>query len=113
MMTATTPATLVLTGTSGRKYTFYIFAFGTEFKPAGGVYAMTRATPNTTGGNDHKVLYIGQTGDMSKRFDDHHKEDCFTRQGANRHCAMVEQNEQARLAIEQDLIAAYYPPCNG
>ena len=104
---------LELTGASRRKYAFYVYAVGTEFKPVGGVYAMTRAIPNTTGGSNHSILYVGQTGDLSERFDNHHKQECFTRRGANRHCAMVEENEQARLAIEQDLIAAYNPPCNG
>jgi hypothetical protein len=113
MMTATTPATLELTGASGKKYTFHIFAYGTEFKPAGGIYAFTLATQKPAGGFTHSILYIGQTGDLSQRFDDHHKEDCFTRRGANRHCAMVVENEETRLAIEADLIAAYNPPCNG
>lgn len=112
-MTATTPTTLELTGASGKKYTFYVYPYGQTFKAMGGVYAITRATPNSTGGNDHKIIYIGQTGDLSERFDDHHKESCFTRNQANRHCVLVEGNEKTRLAIEADLIAAYNPPCNG
>ena len=113
MMTATTPATLELTGASGKKYTFYVYAYGTTFKPAGGVYVVTQATPNGTGGNNHSILYVGQTGDLSERFDDHHKADCFSRRGATHICVQAEGDEKSRLATEADLIAAYNPPCNG
>ena len=102
-----------LTGASGKKYTFYVYPMSAEFKQVGGVYAFTLATPKTGGGNTHSILYVGQTGDLSSRFDDHHKEDCFVRRGANRHCAMVVENEETRLAIERDLIDSYNPPCNG
>lgn len=112
-MTATTPATLELTGASGKKYAFLVYPWGTSFKPLGGVYAITRATPNQSGGQTHTILYVGQTGDLSERFDDHHKEDCFNKRSANCHCVHLEANEKTRLAIESDLIANYNPPCNG
>ena len=112
-MTATTPTTLELTGASGKKYTFYVYPYGQTFKAVGGVYAITRATPNPKGGNLHKIIYVGHSGNLSERFDDHHKEDCFKRNQANQHCVLVEESEKARLAIEADLIAAYNPPCNG
>jgi hypothetical protein len=105
--------TMELAGASGKKYTFYVYGMGATFKAVGGVYAFTLATQKATGGHTHSILYIGQTGDLSERFDNHHKEDCFTRRGANRHCATVVESEDARLAIERDLIAAYDPPCNG
>lgn len=113
MQTATKPATLELIGKSGTKYSFQIYDWDTSFKPLPGVYAITKAIANGQGGATHSVIYIGQTGDLSERFDDHHKADCFRRHGANRTCVMVESGEQRRLAIEQDLIAAYNPPCNG
>ncbi len=112
-MTATTPATLELTGASGKKYAFLVYPWGTTFKPIGGVYAVTRATSNQAGGQTHTIVYLGQTGDLSERFDDHHKADCFNRRSANCICVHVEDNEKSRLAIEADLIAAYNPPCNG
>ena len=113
MMTSTTPAMLELTGASGRKYAFSVHQWGTSFKAIGGVYAITRAESNATGGATHTVIYIGQTGDLSERFDDHHKAACFSRNKANRICVHVEANEKTRLAIEADLIKSYNPPCNG
>jgi hypothetical protein len=53
------------------------------------------------------------TGDMSTRFDDHHKEECFTRQGANCICVYNVKEETYRRAVETDLIQKYNPPCNG
>ena len=113
MQTKTTPATLELTGASGTRYVFYVFDLNTQFKPSGGVYAVTRAVPSTGGGRTHHINYIGHTGDLSERFDAHHKEDCFTRHGSTDLCVRGEENEEARLAIEADLIKAYNPPCNG
>jgi hypothetical protein len=112
-MTATDKVTMELTGASGKKYTVFVYGMDVAFKAVGGVYAFTLATQTAAGGYTHSVLYIGQTGDLSERFGNHHKEECVKRRGANRHCAMVVENEEARLAIEQDLIAAYNPPCNG
>ena len=113
MMTSTTPATLELTGASGRKCAFLVYPWGTEFKAVGSVYAVTRATPNQTGGETHSIIYVGQTADLSERFDAHHKAACFSKHSANRICVHVEGVEQTRLAIEADLIASYKPPCNG
>ena len=113
MMTATTPATLELTGASGKKYAFLVYPLGTTFKPLGGVYAVTRAAANPSGGQTHSIVYIGQTGDLSERFDAHHKGECFGRRGGTHMCVQVEGNERVRLAIESDLIANYNPPCNG
>lgn len=113
MQTATKPATLELTGKSGNRYALQVYDWGTTFKPLPGVYAVTNATPSGGGGANHTIIYVGQTGDLSERFDSHHKADCFRRHGANRICVLVENSEQRRLAIERDLIAAYNPPCNG
>ena len=57
-------------------------------------------------------FYVGQTGDLSTRFETHHKQSCFDRHGANRICIYEEQLERTRLVIEQDLIDNYHPVCN-
>jgi hypothetical protein len=112
MGTETKTETIVLTGASGKKYTFYVYDWGAEFKKVGGVYAVLKAVRNQAGSLTYYVIYIGQTGDLSERFDNHHKVDCFRRNGANRISAFSEGNEKSRLAAESDLIAAYDPPCN-
>jgi predicted GIY-YIG superfamily endonuclease len=113
MQTTSAPAQLGLIGASGTRYTFYVFPMNTQFKQSGGVYAVTRSTGTSGQGQTHHIVYIGQTGDLSERFDAHHKADCFRKQGSTHLCAMVDPNEESRLAIEADLIAAYNPLCNG
>jgi len=106
-------STVNFTGASGTVYSFDVYALSTTFNPIGAVYVITKRTPKPGGGGDHTVIYIGHTGDLSSRFDDHHKANCFSRHYANCICIHVEADEDVRLDIESDLIAAYQPPCNG
>jgi len=103
---------LTLTGKSGTNYTFQMFPLDTQFKALGAVYVITKRTQGSNGGT-HSLIYIGQTGDLSTRFDDHHKEDCFKRHGANCIGVLLNESEDRRLEIEMDLLAAYHWPCNG
>jgi len=96
-------------GASGTAYEFEVHAWGTQLRAIGGVYLVLKKPPS----DDYKVLYVGQTGDLSERFDNHHKESCFTRNGRTHIGARVEESEARRLAIEADLIRKYSPPCNG
>ena len=102
-------STIALAGASGASYPFSLFQWGTTFRPVCAVYAVF-----TRGFNGrYTVLYVGQTGDCSVRFDDHHKVWCFRASGATHIGLMVENSERSRLLIESDLIAGYRPPCNG
>ena len=107
-MTAVGSNTITLRGTSGSSYTFSIYPLGQAFKALGGVYAILRFE-----GGSYQVLYVGQTGDLSERFDDHHKAACFSRNGATHIAVLVEPSESRRLMIEKDLTAMYSPICNG
>jgi hypothetical protein len=113
-MPATTQTpTIDFVGKSGNKYVFSIHALNTTFNAVGGVYVFTKATQTAAGGQTHKVIYVGQTGDLSSRFTDHHKQVCINGNGANSICVRGEADEATRLAIEKDLVDAYNPPCNG
>lgn len=61
---------------------------------------------------DYEILYIGQTGDLSERFDDHHKQECFQRNVRTHIGVRSAPTETERLAIERDLLGNYKPPCN-
>ncbi len=101
--------TITLTGKSKEKYKFWIFDMDYEFKAQPAVYVVTKCENDS-----HTIIYIGETEDLSERFDNHHKADCFKKKGANRLCAKkVEGGEDARTEMETDLIDAYNPPCNG
>ncbi len=103
------PEKVTATGKSGKKYEFSVYPWGTTFKALGGVYLVLKK--KQTGGYD--VLYVGQTGDLSERFDDHHKQGCFNRNGKTHIAVKVESVEKTRLAIERDLSDNYNPTCNG
>ncbi len=104
--------TITLTGVSGTDYEFTIYTSADNFKAVGGVYCMSKRTVNKEGKGEHATIYIGQTGDLSTRFDDHHKQKCFDKHGANRISIHLVSDKKKREAIEEDLIKAYQPPCN-
>jgi hypothetical protein len=105
---------VTFTGASGSKYEFNSYEFGANFKENyGAVYFITKRHQNNNGGYSHERIYVGQTEDLSTRFDGHHKQDCFDQNDANCICIHGEQSENTRLDIEQDLIDNYNPPCNG
>jgi excinuclease UvrABC nuclease subunit len=100
---------MTFTGKSGTAYSFGLYPRETTFKALGGIYAFTKEKPD----GKHTVIYIGQTGDLSERFDDHHKNDCFDKNGANFISVLLEDSEAKRLKIETDLVDNYSPTCNG
>ncbi|MDE2462124.1 MAG: GIY-YIG nuclease family protein [Alphaproteobacteria bacterium] len=106
-------ATIAFTGKSKKRYKFTVHPLGTEFKSVGAVYFITSRKKTKSGSYVHTRIYVGETGDLSERFDNHHKEKCFKKHGANCICIHREEDEDARLEIEQDLIDLCDPPCNG
>ncbi len=104
---------LSLTGASGAEYEFNVYSFGTEFNSISSVYYISKRTVGQDGTGSHLKIYIGETEDIVDRFSQHHKQKCFENHGANCISVHQEKNEQRRREIEQDLIDAYDPPCNG
>jgi hypothetical protein len=101
--------TINLKGQSGAEYIFRTYELGQSFKPLGSLYCITAC--NAQG--RHRVLYVGQTKDLSERFADHHKEDAWKRQGATHISVHLDSNLTSRLRSEADLISFYNPCCNG
>lgn len=99
--------TVAVTGQSGTRYDFDVYPWGTTFNPVGGLYLVLKKQTNNYG-----ILYIGQTGDLSERFDNHHQAQCFNRNGKTHIAVRSEGAEQRRLAIETDLIRNYNTSCN-
>jgi hypothetical protein len=96
-------------GQSGRKYKYWIYELGTTFKQVPGNYIFARETEPRTFG----PIYIGETGDLSERFDNHHKMPCIRKNGATHICAHESSaNEKERKAEEADLLAYWSPICN-
>lgn len=106
--------TVQFTGRSGVKYSFNVYLWGTKFKKDyGAVYFITKRTKKSNGSYSHERIYVGQTSDMSTRFDNHHKKSCFDKHNKNCVCVYGEEDEDTRLEIENDLLDNYDPPCNG
>jgi predicted GIY-YIG superfamily endonuclease len=97
---------LTVGGASGVSYVFWAYPWDTSFKSEGGVYLVLRKAPNN---GNYNVLYVGQTANLSERFDNHHKKPCFDRYGKTHIAVRVENSEKNRLGIEADLIQNYRP----
>lgn len=101
-------ATVTLKGISGRTYEFDVYPWGTSFKPLGAIYTVLKKVST-----DFYIQYVGQTGDLSSRFDSHHKQSCFDRNGKTHIAIHLESSESARLAKEADMVVHHKPGCNG
>lgn len=100
---------IVWAGQSGKQYTYWIYKIGTTFEPSPGNYIFAKETKPGT----FKPIYIGQTADLSERFDDHHKMPCIKGNGATHiHVHKNTEGERARLAEEADLVDRWHPVCN-
>ena len=104
-------ASVVFAGKSGSNYSFDAYTLDTIFQNVGVVYIFTKRTIKE-GTGDHERIYIGQTGELKNRIENHEKWDCFEFNGANCICVHMDAIEDSRLHIETDLIQNYDPPCN-
>lgn len=102
---------LTITGSSGTPYSFNVYSLDSTFSEISAVYVVTKRSKSGDT-YSHSIVYIGQTDNLKKRFENHHKQDCFDEQGANTLCVHQESSEKQRLAIESDLIEAKNPRCN-
>ncbi len=105
-------ATINFTGASGNMYAFDVYPYDTNFKSIPAVYFVIRQYQSDEGGHSHDHIYVGETSNLTDRFDNHHKASWFTSNNANAICIYQEIDRQKRLDIEADLIDNYNPPCN-
>lgn len=104
------PDTINWPGQSGRWFEYEIFPISTKFKAVPGNYIYARETSP----GQWTPVYIGETSDLSERFDHHHKTGCIQRNGATHiHVHASSTDARVRRAEEADLIGKWGPPCNG
>jgi hypothetical protein len=97
-------------GKSGKTYQYWIYPLPPNFSSEPGNYIFAKQTSP----GKWTPVYIGQTDDLSERFDDHHKMPCIKSHGATHiHAHKNTNGETTRKAEEADLIARWNPPCNG
>lgn len=90
-----------------------MYSLDHKFGAIAAVYIFTVRRQKANGRFEHTKVYLGQTTNIEERFASHHKAACIKREGANCVCIHRENSEAALLAIEQDLLAAHKPVCNG
>jgi hypothetical protein len=95
-------------GKPGQSYAFNIYERNTDFKAIGAVYVMSKVNKD----DRYKIIYVGQTGNLSDRPVNHHKTECFDEHGADKLLIHAEEHEKTRLEIETELVRYYNPPCN-
>lgn len=109
---------LTLDGASGKQYIFDLFSFDDfselkdVFRATPAIYVFTRRSP-TVDGFTHDLIYLGETQDLSRRFANHHKEQCIVAHHAN--CIGlygVALGNEGLQQIEADILATYDFPCN-
>lgn len=98
-------------GKSGKKYKYYIEEIESSFKAVPGNYIFSKEVEP----HKWKPIYIGQTGDLSERFNNHHKKECIEKEDATHiHVHSSSEDEDVRKEEESDLIERWNPkPCQG
>lgn len=111
--------TLTLTGASGKQYEFQLFSFDDYeeikryFNEVPALYIFVRLTADKL--RYEEVIYLGETGNVHTRYDNHHRENCIKSRNAN--CIGFYQEEgfgieANRKAAEKDLLDANIFHCN-
>ena len=101
--------TITWRGKSGREYPYSIYSIDTAFNAAPGNYVFAEEA----GPGLFLPIYIGQTSDLSERFDRYHVMPCIKRNRAKFiHIHLNDDSEEARRKEASDLIARWDPPCN-
>ena len=89
-----------LEGESGVIYPFEVYDTAQEFESEGAVYVFTRRWLSGDRAH-HQFVYIGRTGDMSERFDNHHKMSCIEENVATHIGVHWIQSEMERIDVEK------------
>lgn len=107
------PLTFILTGQSGRTYSYTAHDPAVVWNAVEGNYVFAIITPSGISRVAHP-LYIGTTDSLQRRMNEH-RDNVWAdvhRHGANGVLARVIVNERERLAEEEDLIRNYNPVPN-
>lgn len=108
---------LTLIGVSKREYVFELYTFS-DFDEVKGAFKVIPALyifGKLSEDQKIKLIYLGETSDLSTRFDNHHKERCIRLHEANciGICREEEFKDEEKLKeAERDILAAYNFLCN-
>jgi hypothetical protein len=103
---------ITINGKSATVYSFEMYRISQSFKAVGAVYLMLKHDPQIGKPNWYRYIYVGETGDLSTRFSNHHKQACFDENGVDWIGIHLDGNEKSRKSKEADILAANILPCN-
>ncbi len=118
-MICDTDRTMELVGQSGKRYLFNLYSFDNfddlrnAFNTIAALYVFTKRFRKESGNYSHDLIYLGETSNLSERFDNHHKESCIKMRNPN--CIGIYSfvgTEQQRKNAERDILESYDFPCN-
>jgi len=110
MTTTTSTPTINWAGKTGQTYLYYIYPIGSSLKQVPGNYIFAKQTQP----GRWTPIYAGETGDLSERFDHHHKMACILQRGATHIHAHASSSDVAKRRLEEkDITDRWNPPCNG
>ena len=107
-----------LQGASGKTYLFNLYGYSNfsqlknAFKPLAAIYVFSQRYIDDNSYRHH-LLYLGQTNNLSTRYDNHHKENVITANYGN--CIWIHVfngSDLERVEAEKDLLESYDFPCN-
>ena len=100
-------STITLTWVDKIQYTFSLRTMDTEFPIVKAIYIIVKIIDSK-----YTLLYIWQTEDLSTRFSDHHKQECFDKNWANYIGVLNVESQEDRDRIEITLLQENNPICN-
>ena len=103
---------ITLFGISGKQYDFHAYQLNEEFQQVEAVYALTHCDQGRLKKYRHRIVYVGETRDLSTCLDNHGKSACFREYDVNCICVYTEKSREKRLRIRGDLAENYRSPCN-
>lgn len=99
-------------GVTGENYEFHVYYIGQRFDARAAVYFIVNRMTDPAGRVNYHRIFVGETGDISQKLDEHPKIDCFKSEGANRICVLYEDDEALRKRTVENLKERYFPVCN-
>jgi len=101
--------TVLWRGFSRKEYRYWIYPIGTAFEKGPGNYVFAKETRPTF----WAPVYVGETEDLSTRFDNHEKLPCIMHNNATHlHIHAGSSSKYVRMEEKADITLKYDPPCN-
>ena len=101
-------AVRMLTGKSGKEYSFNVYTGDMRFNDfIPGVYIIAHES-----GDNEKAIYLGESDNVDVKLQKHDKQTCFDDHNYNRIAFYKNASREVRESIVEDLLPVLKPACN-